>query len=84
MSDNHASGTDTLVRMANQIADFFQSYPEAEGVEGVATHIKKFWDPRMRRGIFAHLDQGGAGLKPLALKALQQLAAQQPHLKQSA
>ena len=84
MSDNHASGTDTLVRMANQIADFFQSYPEAEGVEGVATHIKKFWDPRMRRGIFAHLAEGGAGLKPLALKALQQLAAQQPHLKQSA
>jgi formate dehydrogenase subunit delta len=70
--------------MANQIADFFQSYPEAEAVEGVATHIQKFWDPRMRRGIFAHLNAGGAGLKPLAIKALQQLAAKQPDLAKSA
>lgn len=75
---------DRLVSMANQIADFFQSYPEAEAVDGIATHIKKFWDPRMRRGIFAHLAAGGAGLKPLTLKALQQLAAQQPNLQKSA
>lgn len=75
---------DRLVSMANQIADFFQSYPEAEAVEGIATHIKKFWDPRMRQGIFAHLAAGGAGLKPLTLKALQQLAAQQTNLKASA
>ncbi|WP_374369490.1 formate dehydrogenase subunit delta [Dongia sp.] len=75
---------DRLVSMANQIADFFQSYPEAEAVEGIATHIKKFWDPRMRQGIFAHLAAGGAGLKPLTLKALQQLATQQTNLKASA
>jgi formate dehydrogenase subunit delta len=75
---------DRLVSMANQIADFFQSYPEAEAVDGIATHIKKFWDPRMRQGIFAHLAAGGAGLKPLTLKALQQLAAQQPNLQKSA
>lgn len=75
---------DRLVMMANQIADFFQSYPDAEAVEGVLTHIKKFWDPRMRQSIYAHLDAGGAGLKPLALKALTKLAEQQPHLKASA
>ena len=70
--------------MANQIADFFQSYPEAEAVEGIATHIQKVWDPRMRRGIYAHLNAGGAGLKPLTLKALQDLAAKQPDLAKSA
>ncbi|MBL8709788.1 MAG: formate dehydrogenase subunit delta [Rhodospirillaceae bacterium] len=75
---------DRLVSMANQIADFFQSYPEAEAVEGVATHIRKFWDPRMRQGIFEHLAAGGAGLKPLALAALKQLAAQQSNLQKSA
>lgn len=75
---------DRLISMANQIADFFQSYPEAEAVEGVATHIRRFWDPRMRQGIFAHLKAGGAGLKPLTLKALQQLAAKQPDLAKSA
>jgi formate dehydrogenase subunit delta len=84
VSNDHAGGSATLVRMANQIADFFAGYPEAEGIEGVATHIRKFWDPRMRRGIFAHLDAGGAGLKPLALAALRKLAAEQPHLKESA
>lgn len=73
-----------LVMMANQIADFFQSYPDAEAIDGIATHVRKFWDPRMRRGIFAHLDAGGDGLKPLALAALQRLAAEQPHLKESA
>lgn len=73
-----------LISMANQIADFFKSYPEAEAVEGIATHIQKFWDPRMRRGIYAHLNKGGAGLQPLTLKALQQLAAKQPDLAKSA
>ncbi|WP_374380864.1 formate dehydrogenase subunit delta [Dongia sp.] len=73
-----------LISMANQIAEFFQSYPETEAVAGIATHIEKFWDPRMRRGIFAHLKAGGAGLKPLTLKALQDLAAKQPDLAKSA
>lgn len=56
---------DRLISMANQIADFFQSYPEGEAVEGVSVHIQKFWDPRMRQGIFAHLNAGGAGSGPL-------------------
>lgn len=38
-----------LVIMANQIAQFFASYPHAEAVAGVASHINQFWDPRMRR-----------------------------------
>ncbi len=61
-----------LVKMANEIAAFFESEPDhAVAVDGVAQHIKRFWEPRMRRGIFAWLDQqGGAGLSPLALEAL--------------
>lgn len=39
-----------LVQKANQIADFFEAFPErGEAVEGVFTHLKKFWEPRMRR-----------------------------------
>lgn len=37
-----------LIRMANQIADFFQPYEREEAVEGIATHLRNFWDPRMR------------------------------------
>jgi formate dehydrogenase subunit delta len=41
---------DNLVRMANRIADFFAAMPDArEAQEGVANHIQKFWEPRMRR-----------------------------------
>jgi len=42
--------TDNLARMANRIALFFESMPDHhEAVDGVATHIKKFWEPRMRQ-----------------------------------
>lgn len=67
------SPNDTLVRMANDIGKFFRSQGEERGVVGIADHIKKFWEPRMKKQIFAHLDEGGAGLDPLALKALQKL-----------
>ena len=60
-----------LVKMANQIADFFRLKPEEEAVAGAADHIRKFWDPRMRAKMAAHLAHGGEGLKPLALKAAQ-------------
>ncbi|WP_245480473.1 formate dehydrogenase subunit delta [Neorhizobium sp. NCHU2750] len=55
--------------MANQIATFFLSQPEKVRAEGVATHINKFWEPRMRRHLFEHLDQGGEGLLPLVVEA---------------
>ena len=38
---------DKLVRMANQIAAFFRSYPEEEAVAGIQKHISAFWTPRM-------------------------------------
>ncbi|AYD03742.1 formate dehydrogenase delta subunit (plasmid) [Neorhizobium sp. NCHU2750] len=62
-------GQEKLVRMANQIATFFLSQPEKVRAEGVATHINKFWEPRMRRHLFEHLDQGGEGLLPLVVEA---------------
>jgi formate dehydrogenase subunit delta len=71
----HVTTTQKLVYMANQIAQFFASQGrEEQAVAGAADHIKSFWDPSMRRGIFAHLDEaGGEGLSPIALKALQKV-----------
>jgi formate dehydrogenase subunit delta len=57
-----------IVRMANHIGEFFAAYPcHEEAVEGVANHIHKFWEPRMRRQLYAHLDgeAKGAGLSEL-------------------
>ena len=65
---------DKLVYMANQIGKFFASQGEKDAVAGITNHIEKFWDPRMRRAIIAHLGAGGAGLDPLPKRAVESLA----------
>jgi formate dehydrogenase subunit delta len=62
-----------LVYMANQISKFFDSQGREQAVAGTADHIQKFWDPRMRAAIKAHLEAGGAGLDPVARRAVEQL-----------
>ncbi|NEU11590.1 formate dehydrogenase subunit delta [Methylobacterium sp. BTF04] len=59
-----------LVRMANQIATFFRSYPDDEAVAGIHKHIVAFWTPKMRRAIEVFGPKEGSGLDPLALQAL--------------
>jgi formate dehydrogenase subunit delta len=66
-----SSSPDRLVYMANQIGKFFHAQGHDKTVTGVAEHIKKFWDPRMRNQIFAHLRTGGAGLDPDVREALE-------------
>ena len=58
-----------IVRMANQISDFFQAYPHEEAVKETAGHMRNFWDPRMRAQLFTHLSSGGEGLSDIALAA---------------
>ncbi len=67
---------DRLVYMANQIGKFFEVQRADEVVPGIANHIKKFWDPRMRKAIFAYLDEGGADLDPPVREAIERLKAQ--------
>jgi len=66
-------GARKLVMMANQIGTFFQSQGADQSVSGTADHIRKFWDPRMRKTIFAHLDAGGEGLTPNVRAAIETL-----------
>jgi formate dehydrogenase subunit delta len=65
-----------LAEMANDIASFFAADPEREiAVDGVCNHIKRFWEPRMRRQIIAYLrDHGGAGMSELAKAGVNKLA----------
>jgi formate dehydrogenase subunit delta len=72
---------DRLIYMANQIGKFFQSQGPDKVVPGIAEHIRKFWDPRMRAAIFAHLDAGGAGLDPDVRDALTTLGNADAKLK---
>jgi formate dehydrogenase subunit delta len=59
--------------MANQIGSFFAAYPRQEAIDSIADHIRKFWDPRMRKQIFEHVAGGGAGLQELTLEAIRKL-----------
>ncbi|MBL8751310.1 MAG: formate dehydrogenase subunit delta [Planctomycetes bacterium] len=60
-----------LVKMANEIAAFFAAEPDRRAaLEGVASHVKRFWEPRMRRELFVCFDAGGDGMSPVLLETL--------------
>lgn len=61
---------DKMRYQANQIATFFASQPEDEQIEGVADHINKFWDPRMRAKLFELADESTEGFRPTLVAAL--------------
>ena len=70
---SHEKSPDKLVYMADQIGKFFASQGPGRVAAGVAAHITKFWDPRMRTAIFTHLDHGGTGLDPEVKAAIARL-----------
>ena len=61
---------DKLLRMANQIATFFRSYPEEEAVAGIQKHIKAFWTPRMIDRLSSALPDMGARADILVRRAI--------------
>ncbi len=62
---------DKLAYMANQIGRFFAHQKDEQAVASINDHIRKFWDPRMRRQILKDLDN--AELDPRVRRALEQL-----------
>ena len=66
-----------LIRMANQIGDFFAALPEAEGVAGAANHLKRFWTPKMIGEAIDAVESGRQGLNPTALAAIRALSREQ-------
>jgi formate dehydrogenase subunit delta len=63
-----------LIKMANDIGDFFNAESNKEiAAEGIAKHILRSWDPRMRREIIAYCQQDGAALSELVRTAVSRL-----------
>ena len=62
---------DKLAYMANQIGKFFAHQPRDKAIASIADHIRRFWDPRMRREILAHRD--AVQLDPPVRQAVEQL-----------
>lgn len=62
-----------LVKMANQIGQFFEAEPDkAQAMQDIASHLKRFWDPRMRKAIVAYSEESGTNLKAIVNEAIQQ------------
>lgn len=61
-----------LVKMANQIGSFFESMPDREQAKAdIASHLKKFWAPRMRLAIVEGLaTQDTDELMPIVREAI--------------
>jgi formate dehydrogenase subunit delta len=73
-----AHGTaEHLVKMANDIGDFFRAEPVREdAIAGIANHISRYWTKRMREKLAAYLKSGGGGLDELPLAAFGRLNPQ--------
>lgn len=63
-----------LVTMANQIGDFYKSFPNQEEAKSdIAKHLINFWASSMRKQILAHVnDKAGEGLIPIVIEAIKQ------------
>lgn len=77
---------DSLIKMANEIGAYFASERDAEqAAKDVAAHLKRYWEPRMRRQMVAYYEERrGAGLSDLALRGVALLAAAEPPAAASA
>jgi len=64
--------TDNLIKMVNQIAQYFASEPDQQqAVLDVRNHLQLFWTPGMRKELLAwQTEHKGADLHPLAQAAV--------------
>jgi formate dehydrogenase subunit delta len=73
-----AGKIEKLVRMANQIGDFYAAMPEKEAAQGVASHLRLYWTPKMIGEIIVAAETGRAGLNPTAAHAVDALKRAEP------
>jgi len=65
---------ETLIRMLNRIGDFFAAMPDRdEAMRGIADHVQKFWEKRMRQQLEVMLAQPehAGQIQPIIREALQ-------------
>jgi len=68
-----------LVKMANQIAANSDYGSDKEKIAAVvADHLKRFWTPEMRAAVIEGHSKKLLDLSPVAVRAVEVLAAQKP------
>lgn len=71
---------DTLIRMANQIATYFDSQKRQDARIGTADHINGSWTPNMRMRLIKMIEAGDAhiGSTVVAAEALIRRPSERP------
>jgi formate dehydrogenase subunit delta len=62
-----------VIRLGHDLVRNFEALPPDKAAEEIATHIRKFWEPRMRRELLHHADTGDARLGALLTAAAESL-----------
>ena len=72
---------DHMIKMANEISTFWEGEAGSQKAPAeVASHLKRFWEPRMRGQIIEHYRKGAAGLDDVAREAVRILALDAPNV----
>lgn len=64
------SGPPPEIRLGTDVARALRHLPADQASEQVATHLRKFWDPRMRRALVERVRAGDPRLDPLLVAAV--------------
>ncbi|PKW28100.1 formate dehydrogenase subunit delta [Phycicoccus duodecadis] len=62
-----------VARLGHDLVRNFEALPPEKAAAEIATHIRKFWEPRMRRELLAHIRLGDAPVDPLLVRAAEDL-----------
>lgn len=65
--------TPPVVRLGHDLVRNFEALPPEKAAGEIATHIRKFWEPRMRHELVARVRRGDTGLHPLLVRAAEDL-----------
>ena len=65
-----------VLRLGRDIVRQFEHLPHDAAVEQVATHLARFWDPRMRAELDALVRRGDPDVDPLLAAAAARLTGQ--------
>ena len=79
VGEGHAAphgGAAQLVKMANDIGNFFRAEPEREdAIAGIGNHISRYWTERMRNKLAAYLKEGDEALDELPREAFRRITS---------
>jgi formate dehydrogenase subunit delta len=69
--------TERLIKMANDIGNFFDSESDKNiAANGIKDHIKRSWEPRMRKSLLEYAQADGSELSVLVRDAVSRLQAE--------